>query len=117
MASPKLALLEAKQRIAAAHRRMRTKTLESALVRKGTGAVTAATLGTMNRLGVPVTIGGFPWKIALIAIAQLGEGLSRGAIQAAMAGVADATSAIYIERSISTKTLIAGEGDEDGGEV
>jgi hypothetical protein len=111
---------EANARIASARRRQREATLTGALVRKSAGISTAALYGTLNRLNVPVSIGGFPWKIGVITLATLGEALSSGMMQSACAGVADATQAIYVERSISRNTLVAGNGDsggDSGGEV
>jgi len=58
-----------------------------------------------------VSMGGFPWKLGVEALALLGEGMSKGALQAIMAGIADGTLAIYVERSISTDTIIAGDED------
>ena len=98
-------------RIAAARRRTQTENLQRTLVRKAGVIGTAATFGGLNRAGVPVTIGGFPWKLAVSTVANLGEAMTGGNVQAVFAGVADATTAIYIERSISTDTVIAGEGD------
>jgi len=115
--SPKEALEVAKKetarRIAGARERLRRTTLEHTIVRKGTGVTTAAIYGSMNRMGVPVEIAGFPWKVAVATLAQLGEGLSSGYTQAVFAGVADSTTAIYIERALSTDTLIAGEDDDE----
>lgn len=113
---------EGRQRLANARRRMEQRNMEQTLVRKGTLLASAAGYGTLNRLGVPVSIGGFPWKIGVATLALLGEGLTKGNTQAVMAGLADSTLAIYVERSISTNTLIAGgEGDyedeDDGGEM
>lgn len=107
---------EARTRIASAQRRARTSSLENALVRKAAGVTAAALYGTFNRMAVPVALGGFPWKLGVIALAQLGEGLTRGSMQAALAGIADATTAIYVERSITTDTLVAG-GETQGGEL
>jgi hypothetical protein len=103
---------EARGRMSAMSRRYRTKGLEAALVRKASLISSAGIYGTLNRLAVPVELAGFPWKIGVAALALLGEGMSRGALQSIMAGVADATLAIYVERSISTNTLVAGD---DGG--
>lgn len=109
---------EAAHRIANARRRQREQSLTGALVRKSAGISTAALYGTLNRLAVPATIGGFPWKIGVITLATLGEALSSGMAQSACAGIADATQAIYVERSISKNTLVAGNGNGDsGGEV
>jgi len=94
--------------------------LERALVRKASVLTSAATLGTLRRMGVPVAIAGFPWKLGVSTLALLGEGMSKGNVQAVMGGIADASMAIYVERSIGNKVLVAGEGDydeDDGGEV
>lgn len=117
--SKELAELKQNNRVAATRRRYASAALEGALVRKGAGAVTAATIGAMSRAGVPKTVAGFPWKVGVIAVAQLAEGLSKGNVQAAAAGVADATTAIYIMRSIVTGSIVAGEidDDDDGGEI
>ena len=110
---------EGRARLAAANRRFRQKGMEQMLIRKAAVLSSAAVYGTLNRVGVPVDIAGFPWKVGVAALALLGEGLSKGATQAVMAGLADTTLAIYVERSISTNTLIAGqygygiEGDDD----
>lgn len=111
-----LAKKEASQRIAAANRRHKEKMLQAAIVRKGTNVSTAALYGTLNRFGVPVTLGGFPWKLGVWTISTIGEALTKGNWQAALAGVSDSTQAIYVERSISTGTVIAGNADEDDGD-
>lgn len=110
---------EARQRVAAVHRRVRSKTLEATLVRKAGVLTTAAVYGTLNRYKISPAIGGFPWKLGVLTLAQIGEGLSKGNVQAVMAGIADATMAVYIERSIATDTLISGDGGTvgDGGEI
>lgn len=102
---------EARNRIAAAGRRVRVQSLEHALMRKASGLATAATFGALARYKVSPEVAGFPWKVAVITIAQLGEGLSRGAVQAGLGGIADAATAIYVERSIATDTLISGAHD------
>lgn len=112
---------DASNRVAAATRRYKTQTLQAMFVRKGSGISTSALYGALNRMGIPVTIGGFPWKIGVATIALLTEGLTKGAPQAIAAGVGDATTYIYIERAISTDTIIAGHDDDDddegGGEI
>lgn len=114
---------EASQRIAAMNRRFKQKSLESALVRKASLLSSAAIYGTMERMKVPVAIAGFPWKVGVASLALLGEGLSKGNVQAIMAGIADSTLAIYVSKSIGTNTLIAGfesvgaDDADDGGEV
>ena len=126
-AAIELAKKEASSKIQAANRRAKSQRLEATLVRKGVGLSTAALYGTLNRMGVPIAIGGFPWKLGVGALATLAEGLTKGTTNSVMSGIADATMAIYIERSISKNTLIAGEGgegscggsddDDDGGEL
>ena len=101
-----------RNRLAAARRRTTANQLERTLVRKGSVLSTAATYGVLNRVGVPVDVGGFPWKIAVEALALAGEGMTKGNIQAVFGGIADATAAVYVERSISMNTLIAGEDDD-----
>ena len=62
-----------KASVAAASRRFKTKTMEALWWRKGAGLTTAATIGTMNRFGVPVSIGGlFPCKPAVTIVAPPG---------------------------------------------
>jgi hypothetical protein len=95
---------------AAATRREKMRGYESMFIRKGAGILTAATFGTLNRLDVSVSVGWFPWKLAVSAIALAVEGTTSGKVQAAAAGVGEATNAIYVERSISENTLIVGEG-------
>ena len=95
---------------AAATRREKMRGYESMFVRKGAGILTAATFGTLNRLDVSVSVGWFPWKLAVSALALAVEGTTSGKVQAAAAGVGEATNAIYIERAISENTLIVGEG-------
>ena len=113
-----MATIEARNRIAAARRSQKAKSYEHTLVRKSSGLITAAFFGTLNRMNVPVSIAGFPVKLGVIALAQLGEGLSKGNMAAAMAGIADSVTAIYVERTISTSTLVAGDGEsDDGGEI
>lgn len=111
--------LERKSAVAAARRRAEKGTLERTLVHKGVLITSAALYGTLNRMNVPIAIAGFPWKIGIGALALLGEGLTGGNLQAVFSGISDSTMAIYIERSITTDTLIAGEDDpeEEGGEV
>ncbi len=106
-----IAIAEGKNKLAAARRRYQTKSLENTLIRKAAIVSTAALYGALNRMNVPVAIGGFPWKLGVVTLATLGEGLTKGAVQAASGGIADSTMAIYIERSISTDTLIAGDDD------
>lgn len=113
MAMSELAKQETRNRIASLTRRYKTKNLESALVRKATVISTAALYGALNRMDIPVTVAGIPWKLIIGPAAMLVEGLSKGALQAGAAGVADATLAIWVERSISTDTIIAGEPDDD----
>lgn len=123
---------ESRAKISAANQRAKSKTLERTLVRKGSLLVSAAMYGTMNRMDVPISIAGFPWKLGVGALALLGEGMSKGNLQAVLGGVADSTMAIYVERSISTNNLVAGDvgwhddgsaddddddDDQDGGEI
>lgn len=99
---------------AAATRREKMRGYEQMFVRKGAGVLTAATFGTLNRLDVSVSVGWFPWKLAVSALALAVEGTTSGKVQAAAAGVGEATNAIYIERSISENTLIVGAGEPTG---
>ena len=112
--------IEQASKMAAVRRRFKTQGLQNTLVRKGAVFGTAALYGTLNRFDVPVTIGGFPWKLAVNALALTGEGMTKGGWQAMFAGVSDSTTAIYVERSISENTLIVGEDrnyDADDAEV
>jgi len=116
----KVAKAEASQRISNARKAARTKGYEHAIVAQAAGITTAALFGTLNRYKIPVTIGGFPWKLGLSALAMLGQAMTKGNVQAAMQGVSIATTAVYVERSISTDTLVAGgevENGENGGNV
>lgn len=99
---------------AAQSRREKMRGYEAMFVRKGAGILTAATFGTLNRLDVSVSVGWFPWKLAVSALALAVEGTTGGKVQAAAAGIGEATNAIYIERSISENTLIVGQGAPSG---
>jgi hypothetical protein len=114
MASSKLAVarMEASQRLASARRSQKAKAMEHGIVRHATGLTTGAILGTMRRMHVPATIGGFPWKLGLAGAAVLGEAFTKGAMQAALSGVGIATMAIYSEASIATDSLVAGSGGQ-----
>lgn len=101
---------EAAARIAAARRRVHTQSLQHTIVRKAGVLTTAAVYGTLHRFKISDSIGGFPWRLGVLTLAQIGEGVSRGAVQAIMAGIADASLAVYVERSIATDTLVAGGG-------
>ena len=109
-----LAKKEASMRIASATQRRKASSTERMLVRKATLVGTAGVYGVLNRMGVPVEIAGFPVKLAISTAANLAEAMTGGNTQAVMAGIADATTAIYVERSITTGTVIAGEGYEVG---
>lgn len=111
-----LAKREHSSRLAAANRRNKMNNFENTLVRKGAVIGTAAVFGTMNRMDVPVTLAGIPWKLFVNAGALLVEGLTSGKLQAAAGGISDATTAIFTERAISENTLIVGQGG-DGGEL
>ena len=111
-----LAKKEASMRIASANQRRKASGTERMLVRKATLVGTAGVYGVLNRMGVPVEIAGFPVKLAISTAANLAEAMTGGNTQAVMAGIADATTAIYVERSITTGTVIAGDyevGAED----
>lgn len=109
---------DASNRIAAASRRNKTQGLERMLVRKASLVGAAGLYGALNRYNVPVDIGGFPYKLAVSTIANLTEAMTGGNLQAVAAGIADATTAIYIERAVTTGSVIAGlqeVGAGDGG--
>lgn len=114
-ASSKIEMLKQKNRAAVAgvRRRLESKEMQKTLIRKGAIIATAGTYGTMNRFDVPVEVGGFPWKLAVMGLSFIGEATTQGPAQAAFSGVGDATMAIYLERSISTNTLVAGDGYDD----
>ena len=99
---------------AAAGRRAKMARLEAMFYRKGAGMLTAATFGTLNRLDVSVSVGWFPWKLAVTTAALAVEASTGGKIQATAAGIGEATNAIYIERAISENTLIVGAGRPTG---
>jgi hypothetical protein len=111
----KLARQEASTRIAAVHRRVKTQGLERALVRKAGVLTTAAIYGTLHRYNVTDAIGGFPWRLGVLTLAQLAEGMTKGNMQAIAAGIADASLAVYVERSIATDSLIAGISESSPG--
>lgn len=110
-----------RQSLANAKRRAEKRSMTDALVRKGAILSTAGVIGAMNRFDVPVEIGGFPWKVGVAGLAWIGEALTGGVAQSVFGGIGDGTLAIYVERAISTKTLIAGEDEDDdedeGGEL
>jgi len=116
MASKTTALIKMKAAnvAAAARRRAKDAKLEHMLVRQGAGIATAITIGVMNRNDVAPVIGkdddseGFPWKPILGGVALVGAALTKGAISAGLEGVAISSNAIYTERAITQKTLIAG---------
>lgn len=86
------------------------KTFETTILRKAGVSMTAAAYGAMNRYAVPNNISGFPWKLGVWLGATLVEALADSRVLTAFsAGVSDATMAVYMERAISTKTLVAGE--------
>lgn len=113
MAMSELVKQETRNRIANITRRYKTKNLEHMMVRKATIITTAAIFGALNRMEVPLTVAGIPVKLIVAPAAMLVEGLSKGYLQAGAGGIADSTLAIYIERSISTDSIIAGEDDDD----
>ena len=102
---------ETASRMASMNRNVKRRALEATMVRHAAVVGTAASLAAMNRMSVPVAIGGVPTKLALALVALVGEGVTRGRTQAALGGVANACMAVYIERSITTKSVVAGEGD------
>lgn len=99
---------DALTRMARLRTNQRRQSLEHALVRHGSGLVTAAALGACRRYGVPPSVAGFPWKVGISALATLGEAMTSGATQAALAGVGAATTAIYVESAIATDSMVAG---------
>ena len=113
MALSAIARKEVSSRLAAYNRRLKVQNLENLVVRHASGIGTAALLGTLNRMQVRNDIAGFPVKLGIGAAALLGEGLTKGATQAALAGVAGASLAIYVERAVSQNTLVAGDFDPD----
>jgi len=96
-------------KVAAMNRRTKADRMEAMFYRKGAGMITAATYGTLNRLDVSVSVGWFPWKLAVTALALGVEATTGGKLQAAAAGVGEATNAIYIKDAITENTLIVGE--------
>lgn len=105
--------VKAENRTALARQKEKTRRLQHTLVRKATLLTTAATIGTMNRYGVPVAVGGFPWKPLVALGATIAEATTKGNWQAGFGGVADATMVIYTERAISTNNVVAGAAPSD----
>jgi len=101
-------------RLAAVNRKTKSDRMEAMFYRKGAGMLTAATYGTLNRLDVSVSVGWFPWKLAVTALALGVEATTGGKVQAAAAGIGEATNAIYIKDSITENTLIVGEAAPSG---
>jgi hypothetical protein len=113
-------MTKAEEQLARAHNRdlkhkHEMKVLEGALVRKALVTTNAGMLGAMDRLGVPKSVKGFPWKLGLWVGATIMEAVTKGMLQQASAGVSDSTLAIYTHGAIAGGSLVAGEGD--GGEV
>lgn len=112
-------------RIAGVRRSHKTMDMKKMVLRKASVLGTAATFGAMNRMGVPHELAGFPWKLGVATIANVGEALTGGKTQAVLAGIGDSTMAIYVERSITTGSVIAGAAgaveevyvDEEGNQV
>jgi len=93
--------------------RTKMRSFEHAIVRKGVVTLAAGGYGAMHRLGVKDDVKGFPWKMGVWLGATLVEALaSNPIVQNVAAGVSDATMAVYTERSIATKSLVAGAGGE-----
>lgn len=103
-------------KLAKATARVRVRSLEQSITRKASGVTAASVLGVMKRQGVRDDLGGFPWKVGAAALAQIGEAMTKGNTQAALAGIADAITAVYVENAIATGSIIAG-GDVDDDEM
>lgn len=90
--------------------RQHVKQFERALIRKASVSLAAGTYGAMSRFGIKNDLHGFPWKMGVWLGATVVEALARNpVVQSFAAGVSDATMAIYIDQSIATKSLVAGE--------
>lgn len=106
-----MALIQRARNVQQKHK-AHVRQFETTILRKAGVSLTAAAYGAMNRYAVPNNINGFPWKLGVWLGATLIEALSDSKIVTAFsAGVSDATMAVYMERSISNKTLVAGEID------
>jgi hypothetical protein len=93
--------------------RMKMRAFENALIRKAAVSVASGAFGVMQRNGVKNDVQGFPWKLGLWVTSTLVEALaSSQTVTNFAAGVSDATLAVYLERAIATKTLVAGDGGE-----
>ena len=103
--------VKAENRARLAVQRAKTQKMQMTLLRKSMVLGTAAGLGTLARYGVPNTVGGFPWKVALALGATVGEATTKGAWQASFGGLSDSTIAIYTHNAVAQNTLIAGGGD------
>ncbi len=110
--------LKASQAAAATRRRLKASNMEHMLIRQGAGLVAAAAIGVMNRNDVGPAFGvgpdkddlGIPWKPLAGSVALIAAALTKGSVSAAFEGIALSSNAIYTERAISNKTLIAGSG-------
>ncbi len=96
-----------------ARHRMKMRRIEGAIVRKSVVTLSAAGYGALHRFGIKDDVKGFPWKMGVWIGATLVEALvSSPLVQNIAAGVSDSTMAVYTERSIATKSFVAGAGGE-----
>lgn len=103
-----LSLAQRMQASAARYRQHR-KSFERSLIRKSSVVLTAGAYGAMARMAIKDDLHGFPWKAGVWLGATVVESLARNpTVQAFASGVSDATLAVYVEKSIANKTLIAG---------
>lgn len=93
----------------AARANLTTKALEATLVRKASGVSAAAGYGAMKLMHVPIDIKGFPWKLGVWLGVTVVEALTKGAVQAAAAGLSDTTMAVYVYDAVAKKSVIAGD--------
>jgi hypothetical protein len=94
---------------AQARHRLHKQAMELGLVRKASVSLAAGAMGALKKHGTPNDIKGFPWKLLVWGAATGLEMMGRGMLQAAAAGVSDATMAIYVHDGVATGSLVAGD--------
>lgn len=111
-AKTQLARIKATQLASAARRRLKSERVTHLIIRQGAGVVTGVVMGAMkdvpSGLGADATSAGVPWKPLVGTVALVGAALTRGAVSAALEGVAISANAIYAERAVATGQMVAG---------
>lgn len=72
-----------------------------------------ALIGALPRMGVPVAIMNVPIKAVVGLVAYGVQATTSGKMQALAEGVTHAAAATYAERAVATKSLIAGDSDDE----